>query len=428
MLVRLAAWLRGRWTLPVLPEPLSDDSVVSPAEFRRTVLRERARSDRNGGSLALVLVDGGSDRQLSDALESWAPVLAARVRCTDVVGWFDTQTLGVVLPDTDHEGALVVIRQLRSKLPPEAAKAHWRILVHPEHTAGRDEKTPADAAQAGGDPLDLLRAPARPSRLPETESDADGRDVGAGSFGASAPTGTLVRSRRGMSSRVQNAESGTFKAVEVGQVEVAPLRSVLLTPTPPLKRAVDIVGAAVALILLSPLMLAAAVAVRLSSPGPIVFRQKRAGLGGRAFTFFKFRTMYVDAEARKRELLAQNEQSGPVFKMADDPRITPIGRFLRKTTIDELPQLWNVLIGDMSLVGPRPPIVAEVEEYERWQRRRLEIKGGLTCIWQVSGRSAIQFEDWVRLDLRYIENASMWTDATLMARTVPAVLACRGAH
>lgn len=190
----------------------------------------------------------------------------------------------------------------------------------------------------------------------------------------------------------------------------------------------DIIGAVVGLIALSPVMASAAVAVKVTSPGPIFFSQQRAGEMGRPFAFYKFRTMAVDAEQRKKELLALNEQSGPVFKIAHDPRITPVGRILRKASIDELPQLWNVLIGDMSIVGPRPPISAEVAEYEPWQRRRLEIRGGLTCIWQVSGRSAIKFDDWVRLDLRYTKNNSFRQDLVILLKTIPAVLTGRGAH
>jgi lipopolysaccharide/colanic/teichoic acid biosynthesis glycosyltransferase len=151
-------------------------------------------------------------------------------------------------------------------------------------------------------------------------------------------------------------------------------------------------------------------------------------VNGREFVLYKFRSMYRDAEARLEALRSRNEVSGPVFKMRDDPRVTRVGRFLRRTSIDELPQLLNVVRGDMSLVGPRPPIPSEVRQYQRWHRRRLSVKPGITCTWQVSGRSRIGFERWMELDLDYIDNWSLWSDVKILARTVPAVLSGRGAQ
>jgi exopolysaccharide biosynthesis polyprenyl glycosylphosphotransferase len=195
------------------------------------------------------------------------------------------------------------------------------------------------------------------------------------------------------------------------------------------KRLIDIVGSAVGLTILGPLvMLPAAIATKLTSPGPIFFRQKRSGLHGRLFTMYKFRSMVTNAEMLRAELEAYNEMSGPVFKMKDDPRITPVGRFLRKTSVDEFPQLWNVLLGDMSLVGPRPPIPGEVQHYDPWHRRRLSMKPGLTCLWQISGRNKIGFEQWMKLDLQYIDNWSLWLDLTILLRTIPVVVSGFGAH
>jgi exopolysaccharide biosynthesis polyprenyl glycosylphosphotransferase len=195
------------------------------------------------------------------------------------------------------------------------------------------------------------------------------------------------------------------------------------------KRLIDIVGSAIGLIILGPLvMLPAAIAIKVTSPGPILFRQKRSALRGRLFTMYKFRSMVTNAEMLRAELEAYNEMSGPVFKMKDDPRITPFGRFLRKTSLDEFPQLWNVLVGDMSLVGPRPPIPGEVQRYDPWQRRRLSMKPGLTCLWQISGRNKIGFEQWMKLDLQYIDNWSLWLDLTILLRTIPVVVSGFGAH
>ena len=152
------------------------------------------------------------------------------------------------------------------------------------------------------------------------------------------------------------------------------------------------------------------------------------GLNGRKFNMYKFRSMHQDAENRLGALKSSNEMSGPVFKIANDPRVTPVGRFIRKFSIDELPQLFNVLKGDMSLVGPRPPVYKEVLEYQRWQRRRLSMRPGITCIWQVSGRNDIGFEEWMELDLQYIDNWSFWLDLKLLFKTIPAVLIGKGAH
>ena len=197
---------------------------------------------------------------------------------------------------------------------------------------------------------------------------------------------------------------------------------------PFVKRAFDIVGAFAGLALAAPLMAVVALAIKLTSRGPVLFSQVRCGRAGRLFRLYKFRSMTEEAEEVRASLANANEVSGPVFKIRGDPRITPIGRFIRKYSIDELPQLLNVLQGDMALVGPRPPIPTEVEHYEPWQLRRLEAKPGLTCIWQVSGRSDIGFEDWVRMDIEYIDTMSFWLDLKLLLRTVPAVITGRGAY
>ena len=191
-----------------------------------------------------------------------------------------------------------------------------------------------------------------------------------------------------------------------------------------LKNLTDRMGAAIGLVILSPIFLVVAAAVRLTSPGPVIFRQQRAGLHGRPFTMLKFRTMSNDAEQRKADLMELNEMKGPVFKIENDPRVTPLGRFLRRTSIDEFPQLWNVMRGEMSLVGPRPLPVGEVAMFESTvHRRRLSMKPGLTCLWQIRGRSSVtNFNDWVRMDLEYIDNWSLFLDLFIVLRTIPGVL------
>ncbi len=215
--------------------------------------------------------------------------------------------------------------------------------------------------------------------------------------------------------------------------ELSDLSMLVFTRTPSdvlslwAKRLFDIAVSAAALLVLAPLFVVVAVAIRLESRGPVFFRQTRVGLNGRPFKMVKFRSMFPDAEARLQALREQNEMSGPVFKMKNDPRITSVGRFIRKTSIDELPQFWNVLRGEMSIVGPRPPIPAEVREYKRWQRRRLSVRPGITCTWQVSGRNGISFERWMELDLEYIDNWSLWGDMRIFLKTIPAVISARGA-
>jgi len=195
------------------------------------------------------------------------------------------------------------------------------------------------------------------------------------------------------------------------------------------KGALDRMLAALGLLLLSPLLLVIAAAIKLTSPGPAIFKQKRAGRHGRPFTMYKFRSMNTNAEMQRAELIAYNVMSGPVFKLESDPRITPFGRFIRKTSLDELPQLLNVLRGDMSLVGPRPLPVYEVEQFESAShRRRLSMRPGLTCLWQVRGRNSVtDFADWVRMDLEYIDNWSLALDLWILLRTVPVVLFGLGA-
>ena len=194
-----------------------------------------------------------------------------------------------------------------------------------------------------------------------------------------------------------------------------------------IKRGMDVIGAAAALVVSSPILAVVALLIKWEDGGPIFFSQERSGLYGRPFRMHKFRSMSVDAEAQKATLEQQNERSGPVFKIKNDPRVTRIGKFIRKYSLDEFPQFWNVLVGEMSLVGPRPPIPSEVVRYERWQMRRLSMKPGITCLWQVKGRNNVDFDTWMRLDLEYIDNWSLFLDLRLLVETVPAVIRARGA-
>ena len=209
---------------------------------------------------------------------------------------------------------------------------------------------------------------------------------------------------------------------------VDPLFPLKAVPYAPIKRFFDILVSAIILGILGIPMLVVALIIKLTSRGPVIFKQVRVGQGGRHFWCYKFRSMCVDAEDKKKLLMHLNEASGPVFKIKKDPRVTPIGSFIRKLSIDELPQFFNVLKGDMSVVGPRPPLPTEVSSYTAYQRGRLSVRPGLTCLWQVSGRSNISFERWVELDLAYIETMSFTNDVKIVLKTIPAVLKGSGAH
>jgi exopolysaccharide biosynthesis polyprenyl glycosylphosphotransferase len=223
----------------------------------------------------------------------------------------------------------------------------------------------------------------------------------------------------------------TQARVELEELDGIPLLSFATGPTSPLplmaKRVMDVALSSLLLLMGLPVVAAIAALIKLSSHGNVLFRQTRCGLNGRIFTLYKFRTMVEDAEERRRNLEHLNEMNGPVFKLKSDPRVTWFGRFLRRFSLDELPQFWNVLRGDMSLVGPRPPIPEEVARYQRWQRRRLSMKPGLTCLWQVSGRNQIDFDQWMQLDLEYIDSWSPMLDFKILLKTIPAVLSGRGA-
>ncbi len=356
--------------------------IHSRQAFTKLVRQERARSDRTERPFSLVLVDL---REVPIYTMGRAPrILQQEVRELDAVGWADDGQVGLLLPETDRRQAEVVVRKLRPALDRAHCPGAITVFVYGE--ACRDPGSCCAANQVF------------PRAVPR--EGPDGPDAGE------------TRRCAGCGGEGE-ADDGITRFLE--------------SPVPAWKRAVDIVGSASLLFALSPVMIAVAVAVKRSSPGPIIFAQQRAGLGGRPFKFYKFRTMIDGAEAQKAELLDRNEADGPVFKIGNDPRITPIGHFLRRTSLDELPQFVNVLMGDMTLVGPRPPTLDEVPHYRRWHRRRLDVKGGITCIWQVSGRCTVPFEEWMRMDSRYIQQLSPAMDVWLLFKTLGAVISGKGA-
>jgi lipopolysaccharide/colanic/teichoic acid biosynthesis glycosyltransferase len=360
--------------------------MFTPPQLRVVLHRERLRADRSNTEVAAVLFEltGGS----AGSLRRLARILLARARVTDDVGWASDDQLCAVLPETGVAGA-----HRLANCVCDAAERHGMTVRYTVYTNGRDE--------------------------------VDSRGDGSGGAGASQ---SLSSSSRLPSSPQGPMLSPRLYATVGGDHASMPLEMLFSEPMPAWKRATDVAGASVGLILAAPLMAAAALLIRISSRGPVLFRQWRAGLYGSRFSIIKFRTMIPDAERLKAALRPMSEQDGPAFKMANDPRVTLVGRILRATSLDELPQLWNVLKGHMSLVGPRPLPVQEADGCERWQRRRLDVVPGLTCIWQVRGRSRVAFGDWMRMDMEYIRRRSFLYDLKLLLLTLPAVILHRGAH
>jgi lipopolysaccharide/colanic/teichoic acid biosynthesis glycosyltransferase len=222
--------------------------------------------------------------------------------------------------------------------------------------------------------------------------------------------------------------SGLLINQPLGAIDEVPLSYDPNAPRWLMKRLLDIVLSFASLVILSPILAFLCLAIKLTSEGPILYKQIRVGAGGKLFLIYKFRSMIQNADSLRNSLASKNEASGPVFKIRNDPRITPIGRYLRKFSLDELPQLWNILRGEMSIVGPRPPLPNEVQNYQPWQLRRLSVPQGLTCIWQISGRSNVNFDDWVKLDLRYIDSWSLILDLKIIIHTFLTVLRGHGAY
>ncbi len=367
------------------------DLQVRAEHLNRILERERTRADRTGRPLSMVLLGyDGNSRKRKDA-EVIVHVMQKRGRITDEIGWFDKNTGFAVLPDTPVQGGRRFAEIVRQQLRERGIKTSFAIYQYAPPR--EDDHQDHDQHGDGGYRFDQAEAP---KTLASTSAEVAG----------------------------EVALSAGFIENHVHARELHPLMARKL---PWWKRSMDLIVSGSALLVLWPLMLVIALAIKLDSKGPVIFLQKRSGLGGQPFGIWKFRTMVPDAEAKRAELLAVNEQDGPAFKIKADPRITRVGAFLRKTSLDELPQLINIFLGNMTLVGPRPLPVHESDACEPWQKRRLDITPGLTCIWQVWGRSTVNFNDWVRMDLRYKRKRTPQHDVKIMLHTIPAVLKQRGA-
>ena len=345
--------------------------VLPKPHFLDCLRLEKRRVDRSKAPLSIAVFSveqdpGGGNKEIEKLLY----YLHKNTRETDIKGWVSPNSIGLILPDTDEKG----VNSLVKKLAESGGKVNYSVI-------------------SGTYPVDIFSRLLSEGRDPADFSPLD--------------TDDHLESRR--------------------------LRRIL-------KRVMDIVGSCLGLLLFSPLLALTAIAIKMTSRGPAVFKQVRLGKSGGRFSFYKFRSMYcnVDDEIHREyvsnlidgehEKINQGEAKKPLYKMKSDPRITPIGKFIRKTSIDEMPQLLNVLKGEMSLVGPRPPLPYEVEKYKPWHLRRiLEVKPGITGLWQVDGRSKTSFNDMVRLDLRYAQNWSLWLDIKILLKTVRAVLRPSGA-
>jgi lipopolysaccharide/colanic/teichoic acid biosynthesis glycosyltransferase len=339
--------------------------LLPDREFRFAADCERMRVDRNGSVLSLLLIRLARSKSSPADVAFLARVLEGRLRITDTPGLLDDGRIAVLLPDTPAEGGWKVATDVSEVFPPGPERPECDVLVYPPHRRHRR------AVEQPEEVADTVAAP---------QEDAE----------------------------LKSSEFFFSKAM------------------PAWKRTIDIAGATLGVMLSMPVVLLAAAAIKFSSPGPAFFVQEREGRGGKRFRIWKLRTMCVDAELQMDELRPLSQQDGPAFKMKRDPRTTKLGRFLRWSSIDEMPQFWNVLKGDMSLVGPRPLPTAESQACESWQRRRLDVTPGITCTWQVSGRGKVRFDDWVRMDLQYASKRSVWTDLKLMFVTVPSLLFQRG--
>lgn len=366
--------LRSLSGLSWLFQPSQTDgcpSILEPEEFQRLLQRERRRADRNGETFSLIIMAPRNTQHGKTLLPVLTRVLRSRLRATDDIGRIDEDRLGVLLPDTPNAGAWTVVDHVVHLLPKDVLSPICEVYTYPSLDEGEEE----------------------------LDSGLNDRDL------EGAPIG-----------------EGSLQTGEVAFRDVRRMETLFAIPQPVWKRGMDVLGALVGLVALSPILAVVAIAVKLTSPGPVFFRQLRRGQGGKAFTLYKFRSMVDGAEAMQHALRCRNEQDGPAFKIKADPRITPLGRFLRRTGLDEFPQLWNVLRGDMTLVGPRPLPCRESDASETWQRRRLDAKPGLTCIWQSRGHDKVSFAEWMRMDMRYLERQNLSLDAGLIAKTVFMVL------
>jgi lipopolysaccharide/colanic/teichoic acid biosynthesis glycosyltransferase len=356
--------------------------VCSARNFSSIIHRERDRSDRTGQGFSLVIFEVGNGKNRSDSVRNLVPILTHRVRSTDAVGWFEDGRIGVILPHTPTESAWKFVANVRNAFNGNATP-ECVVYAYPCSWVPGDEQFPPQDSRSR-----------RKTPGPE-EIDA------SGSRSSCLPCENRTR-------------------------PIDALEPYVLFQIPLWKRAIDIAGSVLALILLSPLLLAVPILIKIVSPGPVLFRQDRVGYRGKVFTIWKFRTMHVNADATPHrdyvQGLINNEKIMTKLDHGKDRRIIPFGNLLRATGIDELPQLINVFLGDMSLVGPRPCLSYEVQEFSPWQMRRFDAVPGLTGLWQVSGKNRTTFKEMMRLDIGYAKKRAFLLDMIIFLKTIPAIV------
>ena len=429
--------LIGRLVRAFQPEQVAGYPLVLPQEqFENEIAKETERSNRRDKAREFALISFDfSDRQADDRkISNLALDLTRRLRISDTIGWFNLR-LAVLLPETGQHGAIAVANELAKIASNHGVHLETAVSIYPwddNLTKIAEElreevsfKSPDDSHDDDNFPSgghgsfdhrrrDLQHQTGSPhigsglsgSSIEHENDSNDGSDDGM--LSAIGLTGGAVATAVApATTKVKSLPHGTGHSIHFRSEK-----------TPAWKRAMDISCSGAGILLLSPVFIGAAIAIKLSAPGPVFFRQMREGKDGKPFGILKFRTMVVDAEERQEALRGQSEQDGPAFKLKDDPRVTKVGKYLRKSCIDELPQLFNVLVGQMSLVGPRPLPVGESEQCNAWQRQRLSVLPGCTCIWQAHGGRDIKFAEWMRMDLEYIQKRSLFCDLKLILDTV----------
>lgn len=391
--------------------PVGHKELMSGENFQLEIDKEIHRSNRRESDPEFAIVSFNfSDHDVTDEnLSSLLNQLAERLRVSDSIGWHRLK-LAILLPETGLEGAKLVCNTVLQLAKQHDIELDSSISIYPWddllHGPNAPEKQSFDKGSDGSKPHWLERsnsfdAPNLTTRFGDDPSNG----------GVATLTAPKVKEKGSRS-----ISGGTGSRLAFSRTESTPLW----------KRAIDIAGAGTGLLLLSPVLLGTALAIKATSKGPVLFRQEREGKDGKMFHIFKFRTMCVDAEEKKDELRKFSEQDGPAFKLKDDPRVTGLGKYLRKSCIDELPQLLNVISGQMSIVGPRPLPVVESQQCLPWQRQRLSVLPGLTCTWQAHGGRDVKFAEWMRMDLDYIEHRSFWSDIRLIGETALVVVMHKG--
>ncbi len=390
---------------------------MSTEEFQLEIDKEIHRSNRRTADpeFAMVLLDF-SDHDVPDGkLETLIKEFSQRLRVSDSLGWHQLK-LGALLPETGREGAVLVSESLLDIAKSHNVEMEATISIYPWDDRllgpyeGSNRSFDKGSNGKGSNGTDPNWSEFHREDDPFGDAYQFANDSSSGGVATLAPPVKRKLAKRSL------LPAGTGARVAFSRSE----------KTPAWKRVIDVVGAGTGLLLLSPVLVAAAVAIKATSDGPVFFRQDREGKDGETFKILKFRTMCQDAELKKEDLRVLSEQDGPAFKLKDDPRITRVGRYLRKSCVDELPQLLNVLTGEMSLVGPRPLPVNESQQCLPWQRQRLTVLPGLTCTWQARGGRDIKFAEWMRMDLDYIEQRGFWNDLRLIGETAMVVVMHKG--